>query len=74
MNADMHFHETWNRGNLHYFSYNQCQIGPVIMIVQASDNQVRCIPWVQMATLNKEIGFLCGLKFFALNIFYGEYL
>ena len=36
--------------------------------------QVRCIPWVQMGTFNKEIGFLCGLKFFALNIFCVEYL
>ena len=44
------------------------------MIVQASDQQVRCIPWVQMGTFNKEIGFFCGLKFFALNIFCGEYL
>ena len=44
------------------------------MIVPASGHQVRCIPWVQMGTLNKEIGFLRGLKFFALNIFGGEYL
>ena len=44
------------------------------MIVPASGHQVRCIPWVQMGTFHKEIGFLCGLKFFALNIFCGEYL
>ena len=44
------------------------------MIVPASGHQVRCIPWVQMGTFNKEIGILCGLKFFALNIFCGEYL
>ena len=44
------------------------------MIVPASGHQVRCIPWVQMGTFNKEIGFLCGLKFVALNIFCGEYL
>ena len=44
------------------------------MIVPVSGHQVRCIPWVQMGTFNKEIGFLCGLKFFALNIFCGEYL
>ena len=37
-------------------------------------SEVRCIPWVQMGTFNKEIGFLCGLKFFALNIFCVEYL
>ena len=44
------------------------------MIVPASGHQVRCIPWVQMGTFNKEIGFLCGLKLFALNILCGEYL
>ena len=44
------------------------------MIVPASGHQVRCIPWVQMGTFNKEIGFLFGLKFFALDIFCGEYL
>ena len=47
---------------------------PVTMTVPASGHQVRCIPWVRMGTFNKEIGFLCGLKFFALNIFCGEYL
>ena len=44
------------------------------MIVSDSGHQVCCMPWVQMGTFNKEIGFLCGLKFFALNIFCGEYL
>ena len=44
------------------------------MIVPVSGNQVRCIPWVQMGTFNKEISFLCGLQIFALNIFCGEYL
>ena len=44
------------------------------MIVPASGHQVRCIPWVQMGAFNKEIGFLCGLKFFAFNIFCEEYL
>ena len=39
------------------------------MIVPASGHQVRCIPWVQMGTFNKEIGCLCGLKFFASDIF-----
>ena len=48
--------------------------GPVTMIVPASGHQVRCIPWVQMGTFSKEIGFLCGLEFFALNIFCEEYL
>ena len=50
------------------------EYGPVTMIVPASGHQVRCIPWVEIGTFNKEIGFLCGLKFFALNIFCGEYL
>ena len=40
----------------------------VTMTVSASGHQVRCIPWVQMGIFNKKIGFLCGLKFFALNI------
>ena len=40
------------------------------MIVPASGHQVRYIPWVQMGTFNKEIGFLCGLKFFALIFLY----
>ena len=62
----------------HYVSgksinYNP-QNGPMTMIVPASGHQFCCIPWVQMGTFNKEIGFLCGLKFFALNIFCGEYL
>ena len=42
------------------------------MIVPASGHQVRCIPWLKMGTFNKEIGFLCGLKFFALNMFVGN--
>ena len=50
------------------------QYGPVTIIVPASGHLVRCIPWVQMGTFNKEISFLCGLKFFALNIFCWEYL
>ena len=32
------------------------------MIVPASGHQVRCIPWVQMDTFNKEIGFLRELN------------
>ena len=51
-----------------------CEYGPVTMIVPASGHQVCCIPWVQMGTFNKEVSFLGGLKFFALNIFCGEYL
>ena len=50
------------------------QYGPVTMIEQDSGHQVRCIPRVQMGTFNKEIGFLCGLNFLALDIFCGEYL
>ena len=52
----------------------KAKYGPVTMIVPASGHQVRCIPWAQMGTFNKEIGFLCGLKFFSLNIFCGGYL
>ena len=33
------------------------QYGPVTMIVPVSGHQVRCIPWVQMGTFYKEIGF-----------------
>ena len=51
-----------------------CEYSTVTMIVPASGHQIHCIPWVEMATFNKEIGFLCGLKFFASNIFCGEYL
>ena len=36
--------------------------GPVTMIVPASGHQVRCIPWVQMGTFNKEIGLFCRLN------------
>ena len=43
------------------------QYGPVTMIVPASGHQVRCIPWVQMGTFNKEIGILCGLKIFCVE-------
>ena len=49
------------------------QYGPLTMILPASGHQVRCIPWLPMGTLNKEMGFLCGFKFFALNVFCGEY-
>ena len=42
------------------------------MIVPASGHQVRCIPWVQMGTFNKEIGFLCGLKFLHWIYFVGN--
>ena len=64
-------------GFLPYLKYQEAdvqQYGPVTMIVPASGHQVCCIPWVQTGTFNKEISFLCILKFFALNIFCGEYL
>ena len=51
------------------------QYSPVTMIVPTSGHQVRCIPWVQMGTFNKEIGFLCRLKFNRVYIWcckYGE--
>ena len=69
---------TWLLMFHHWFRvclmYMESEYGPVTMIVPASGHQVCCIPWVQMGTFNKEISFLCGLKFFALNIFCGEYL
>ena len=33
------------------------EYGPVTMIAPVSGHQVRCIPWVQMGTFNKEIVF-----------------
>ena len=36
--------------------WSTIEYGPVTMIVPASGHQVRCIPWVQMGTFNKEIG------------------
>ena len=59
---------------LYQLASSSLQYGPMTLIAPASGHQVRCIPWVQMGTFNKEIGFLCGLKNFALNIFCGEYL
>ena len=60
--------------NLYAYHYNQ-----FLSTIRSSDNdstgsghQVCCILWLQMDTFNKEIGFLCGLKFFALNIFLGN--
>ena len=37
------------------------------MIVPASGHQVRCIPWVQMGTFNKEIGFLMWIKILCIE-------
>ena len=47
------------------------EYGPMTMIIPASGHQVRCPLRVQMDTFNKKIDFLCGLKFFALNVFSG---
>ena len=44
------------------------------MVVLDTGHQVRYILRMQMDIFNKGIGFLCGLKFFALNIFCDEYL
>ena len=44
------------------------------MVLFATGHKVRCILWVQVAIFNKEVGLLCGLKFFALNIFCEEHL
>ena len=61
----------WIRAQM---SFGITQYGQVTVIVPAYGHQVRCIPWVQMGTFNKEIVFLCGLRFFALNIFCVECL
>ena len=37
------------------------------MIVPASGHQVRCIPWVQMGTFNKEIGFFMWIKILCIK-------
>ena len=45
------------------------------VLVHATGHQVRCMLWVQVATFmtfNEGIGFLCGFKFFALNIFWAS--
>ena len=43
------------------------------MVVLATGHQIRCIPWVQVAILTKDIVFIC-IALFALNIFCEEYL
>ena len=50
------------------------QYDPVTMVELATSHQVRCNHWEQVAIFNEGIGFLCGLKFFALNVFCEEYL
>ena len=37
------------------------------MIVPASGHQVRCIPWVQIGTYNKEIGFFMWIKILCIE-------
>ena len=37
------------------------------MIVPVSGHQVRCIPWVQMGTFNKEIGFFMWIKILCIE-------
>ena len=37
------------------------------MIVPASGHQVRCIPWVQMGTFNKEIVFFMWIKILCIE-------
>ena len=44
------------------------------MVLLSTDHQVCYILLVQVPTFNKGIGILCGLKFFALNIFCEECL
>ena len=43
------------------------QYGAVTMIVPASGHQVRCIPWVQMGTFNKKIGFFMWTKILCIE-------
>ena len=43
------------------------QYGSVTMIVPASGHQVRCIPWVQMGTFNKEIGFFMWITIICIE-------
>ena len=66
--SDAHAKVQGQRSNV---KANFAQYGPLTMIVPAFGHQVLCIPWVQMGTFIKEIGFLCGLKIFALNIILG---
>ena len=51
-------------------------VGTIPFLVCNIFEDVDDISWVQhqLGTFNKEVGFLCGLKFFALNISCGEYL
>ena len=44
------------------------------MVALDTGHQGRCILWKQEAIFNKGVGFPCGLKLFALNIFGEEYL
>ena len=37
------------------------------MIVPASGHQVRCIPWVQMGTFNKEVRFFMWIKILGIE-------
>ena len=52
------------------------EYGLVTMIVPASGHQVRCTPWVQIGTFNKEIGFLYSLHwiYFVGNTSNGVYI
>ena len=47
------------------------QYGPVTMIVPASGHKARCIPWAQMGTFNKEIGFYVGQNYLHCIYFWG---
>ena len=44
------------------------------MVALDTGHQGRCILWKQEAIFNKGVGFPCGLKLFALNIFGEEFL
>ena len=51
-----HYLKSKDKAKKWYDVSKQIQYGPVTMI-PPSGHQVRCLPWVQMGTLNKEIGF-----------------
>ena len=55
------------------YIYINLQHDPMTMVVLATGPQVHCILCEQETIFKKGIGFLCGLKLFALDIFCEEY-
>ena len=50
-----------------YSGLGNRQYGPMRMIIPASGHQVRCIPWVQMGTFNKEIGIFMWIEILCIE-------